>query len=162
MAAAEARSVRHQAALAVGPKRTHASHQLHVVEPLCSRSSRTSPGTKQQGAAPGAGTRPPWQSGPPTLLRLRPVAIRRQLARGPEQAEALFALGSEQGFAFWAACGTVLKGWMLAESGQAGAGLAQMREGLAAFWATGAAHWSPYFFALTAGAHRKPERRWRR
>jgi predicted ATPase len=44
---------------------------------------------------------------------------------------------------------------MLAESGQAGAGLAQMREGLAAFWATGAAHWSPYFFALTAEVHGK-------
>ena len=50
----------------------------------------------------------------------------------------LIALSTEQGFAFWLALGTILRGWALAEQGQGEEGIAQMRQGLAAYRATGA------------------------
>ena len=62
----------------------------------------------------------------------------------------MIALSSEQGFAFWVAWGTILQGWALAEQGQGEEGIAQMRQGLAAFRATGAEAFRPYFLALLA------------
>ena len=41
-----------------------------------------------------------------------------------EQAEAAVALSIEQGFPFWAAAGTILRGWALAMRGQGEAGMA--------------------------------------
>ena len=72
-----------------------------------------------------------------------------------EQAEALITLGTEQGFPFWLALGTIYQGWALADGGQVEAGIARVREGLAAYWATGAQHRSPYLLALAAEAHGK-------
>ena len=56
-----------------------------------------------------------------------------------EQAEAAVALATEQGFTQWAALGTVFRGWALAMQGQGEEGLAQVRQGIAAWRATGAA-----------------------
>ena len=67
-----------------------------------------------------------------------------------EQAEAAVALANEQGFPLWAAMGTSLLGWALAMQGQGEAGLAQVRQGIAAYRATGAALAIPYFNALLA------------
>jgi class 3 adenylate cyclase/predicted ATPase len=67
-----------------------------------------------------------------------------------EQAEAMIALSNEQGFALWVAWGTILRGWAIAEQGQGEEGIAQMRQGLAAFRATGAEVFRPYFLALLA------------
>ena len=66
-------------------------------------------------------------------------------------------LSTEQGFAFWAAQGTILRGWALAEQGQREEGIAQMRQGLDAYQATGAEIIRPYFLALLAEAYGKVE-----
>jgi predicted ATPase len=67
-----------------------------------------------------------------------------------EQAEAAVALSTEQGFPQWAAWGTSLRGWALARQGQGEAGLAQVRQGIAAWRTTGAAAHVPYFCTLLA------------
>ncbi len=67
-----------------------------------------------------------------------------------EQAEAAGALSTAQGFPQWAAMGTSLRGWALAMQGQGEAGLAQVRQGIAARRATGAAAYVPYLCTLLA------------
>jgi class 3 adenylate cyclase/predicted ATPase len=67
-----------------------------------------------------------------------------------EQAEATVALSIEQGFPFWAAAGTILRGWALAMQGQGEAGMAQVCQGIAAYRATGAALLVPYYCAVLA------------
>ena len=67
-----------------------------------------------------------------------------------EQAEAAVALSIEQGFPFWAAAGTILRGWALAMQGQGEAGMAQVRQGIAAYRATGAPLLVPYYCTLLA------------
>jgi predicted ATPase len=52
-------------------------------------------------------------------------------------AEAAVALSTEQGFSFWAAWGTILRGWALALQGQGEEGLEQVRQGTAAMRTTG-------------------------
>ena len=47
-------------------------------------------------------------------------------------------LSTEQRFAFWLVSATVLRGWALAEQGQGAEGIAQIRQGLAAWQAMGA------------------------
>jgi class 3 adenylate cyclase/predicted ATPase len=68
----------------------------------------------------------------------------------------LISLCTEQKFPYWLALGTILQGWALANTnaGPMEAALEQMRRGLAAYWATGASHWSPYLLSLQAEAHR--------
>src|SRR5262249_32916296 len=56
-----------------------------------------------------------------------------------EQAEATVMLSTAQGFPQWAAIGTIFRGWVLAMQGQGEEGLAQVRWGIAAWQATGAA-----------------------
>ena len=65
------------------------------------------------------------------------------------------ALAAEQSFPFWLALGTIYQGWALADGGQAEAGIARVRAGLAGYWATGAQHRSPYLLALLAEVHGK-------
>ncbi len=60
------------------------------------------------------------------------------------------SLSTEQGLSFWLALGTIVRGWALAEQGQAEEGIAQIHEGLAAYRATGAGGWQPYFLVLLA------------
>ena len=67
-----------------------------------------------------------------------------------EQAEAAVALATEQGFPLWAAMGTILRGWALAMQGQGEEGMAQVRQGIAAWRATGAALLVPYFCTVLA------------
>src|SRR4029434_8849086 len=62
---------------------------------------------------------------------------RREGQHTYEQAEAALELAHEHGFAFRVAQATILRGWALVEQGQGEAGIAQMRQGLAAFPATG-------------------------
>ena len=70
-----------------------------------------------------------------------------------EQAEALIALATEQGFPLWLTAGVVVRGWALAVGGRAEDGIAVIRRGLADYRATGAELFSPYFLALLADAH---------
>src|SRR2546425_2419786 len=54
-----------------------------------------------------------------------------------EQAEAAVALSTEQGFAQWEVWGTSVRGWALAMQGQGEEGVAQVRQGIAAWRAPG-------------------------
>src|SRR5204863_587360 len=55
-----------------------------------------------------------------------------------------------QGFPQWATLGTSVRGWVLAMQGQGEEGLAQIRQGIAAWRATGAAQHVPYYCTMLA------------
>jgi predicted ATPase len=76
--------------------------------------------------------------------------FRRDVSAVHEQAEATVTLSTEQGFTLWAAWGTSLRGWTLAIQGQDEDGVAQVRQGIAVWRATGAALGVPYFCTLLA------------
>jgi class 3 adenylate cyclase/predicted ATPase len=76
--------------------------------------------------------------------------FRRDVPAVHEHAEAAVALATAQGFPQWAAWGTSLRGWALALQDQGEAGLAQLRQGLAAFRATGGAVLVPYLCTVLA------------
>jgi predicted ATPase len=75
---------------------------------------------------------------------------RRDVPAVHEHAEAAVALATAQGFPLWAAQGTILRGWALAQQGQGAAGLAQVRQAIAAQRATGAALLVPYHCTVLA------------
>jgi predicted ATPase len=79
--------------------------------------------------------------------------FRREAQEAQERAKALIALSTEQGFPMWLAYGTILRGWALTVQGEGAEGIAQMRQGLAAYRATGAQVDRPYFLALLADAY---------
>jgi predicted ATPase len=62
---------------------------------------------------------------------------------------------TEQRFAQWFAQGMILRGWALAEQGQEAEGITQLRQGLAAWQATGAELDRPRFLALLAEGYGK-------
>ncbi|HEV8714497.1 MAG TPA: hypothetical protein VGX03_16930, partial [Candidatus Binatia bacterium] len=72
-----------------------------------------------------------------------------------ERAEAAITFSIEHGFPFHVAWGTILQGWALAEQGQEEEGITQIRQGLAAWRATGVEVWRPYFLALLAEVYGK-------
>jgi predicted ATPase len=78
--------------------------------------------------------------------------FRRERDAVHERAAAAIALCAEQGFAYYLAWGTTMQGWAQVTSSQDEAGLAQIRRGLAALRATGAALRLPYYLALLAEA----------
>ena len=78
---------------------------------------------------------------------------RREGHAAQARAEAAVTLSVEQGFPFWVAWGTILRGGALAEQGQREAGIAQLRQGIAASRATGAEQAQPWFLALLAEAY---------
>jgi predicted ATPase len=79
--------------------------------------------------------------------------FRREVHAVQEHAEATLRLATEQGFPLWVAVGSLLRGWTLAQQGQAQEGIAQMSQGLRAFRATGTELLRPYWLALLAEAH---------
>jgi predicted ATPase/class 3 adenylate cyclase len=87
-------------------------------------------------------------------------AYRRDGRAAQERAEAAIVLAMEQGFPIWTARGSILRGWALAQQGQAREGIEQLRQGLIALRTTGAEAMRPYFLALLAEAYgtlRQPE-----
>jgi predicted ATPase len=86
-------------------------------------------------------------------------AMMYQYRRGPqavhELAEAAINLSTEQGFVFWLAQASFLKGWALVEEGQTAEGIAQMRQGLADWRATGMEFLVGYATGLLAEAYGK-------
>jgi predicted ATPase len=76
--------------------------------------------------------------------------FRRDVSAVHEQAEAAVALSTEQGFPLWAAWGTSLCGWALAMQGHGEEGMAQLRQGIAAFRATGGEALVPFFCTMLA------------
>jgi predicted ATPase len=79
--------------------------------------------------------------------------LRQEGQAAQERAEAAMTLSTEQGFPLWLALGMILRGGALAEQGQGTEGIAQMRQGLAVFQATGAEVGRPYFLALLGEAY---------
>jgi predicted ATPase len=71
--------------------------------------------------------------------------VRRDVPAVHEHAEAAVVLSTEQSFPLWTATGTSLRGWALAMQGQGEAGMAQVRQGIAAWRATGAELFVPCF-----------------
>jgi predicted ATPase len=65
------------------------------------------------------------------------------------------AVCKEQGFTMFLAWGTILQGWALSEQGHPAEGIAQMRQSLTDWQATGARFAQPYFLALLANAYGK-------
>ncbi|HKU27350.1 MAG TPA: AAA family ATPase [Candidatus Sulfotelmatobacter sp.] len=80
---------------------------------------------------------------------------RREASVTRARAEASILCSAELGFTYWLSEATILKGWTLAEEGQAEEGLIQMRQGLDAHAATGARLSRLYYLALIAEAHGK-------
>jgi predicted ATPase len=95
---------------------------------------------------------------PPSLAFTRMLAaialqLRRETHAAHEQAEALIALATEQGFALFRAIGGILRGATRAELGQREEQIGQIRQDLAAVRGTGSALWEPYFLALLADVY---------
>jgi DNA-binding winged helix-turn-helix (wHTH) protein/predicted ATPase len=78
--------------------------------------------------------------------------FRREGQAAQEHAEAAVELSSQQGFPFFLAFGTILRGWARVEQGQTEEGIPQVRQGLAAYRATGAELATTRFVALLAEA----------
>ncbi len=86
--------------------------------------------------------------------------LRREATVSQAQAAATMTLSTEQGFATWLARGRVLHGWALAMQGEGEAGIADIRQGLAADLGAGARSFQPYSLGLLAeamGAGGSPE-----
>jgi TOMM system kinase/cyclase fusion protein len=84
--------------------------------------------------------------------------LRQEWQAAQGQAEALMALSREQGFPYWLTVGTIWRGRALAEQGQEEEGIAQMRQGLAAYQGAGAEVVVPYFLTILTEAYGKIER----
>jgi predicted ATPase len=88
--------------------------------------------------------------------------IFNQLLRDPHnaatQAQGAITLGMEQGFPLYRAAGSVVHGWAQAKVGRFTEGLAEIKQGLADYRATGAEMWSPYFLGLLADSSRQADR----
>jgi len=79
--------------------------------------------------------------------------FRREVRAAQERTEAVNILATEQGFPYWRARGSMLRGWALAYQGQAQEGIAQIKQGLTALRATGAELARPYWLALLTEAY---------
>jgi predicted ATPase len=69
-----------------------------------------------------------------------------------ERADQLVAVAAEQGLLLWRAHGTVLCGWVKVKNGDVAEGISLLRDGSAAYRATGAETWIPNYIALLARA----------
>jgi predicted ATPase/DNA-binding winged helix-turn-helix (wHTH) protein len=78
---------------------------------------------------------------------------RRSSELTQEHAEVAMDLCRKHGFVFFLAQQSVLRGWALVQKGQTTEGIEQMREGLAAYRATGAVGEGAYLGALLAEAY---------
>jgi predicted ATPase len=78
--------------------------------------------------------------------------MRRDVAAVLEQAEATLALAAEHGFPHWVALAATLRGWALVMRDKSEEGMAQLRQGIADWRATGATLVVPYVLTLLAEA----------
>jgi predicted ATPase/class 3 adenylate cyclase len=77
----------------------------------------------------------------------------REVQAVQERAEAIMTLSAEQGFPFYLAVGTILRGWALTVQGEGAEGVAHLRKGLAACRATGAELHRPCWLVMLAEAY---------
>jgi predicted ATPase len=95
---------------------------------------------------------------PPSLAFMRMLVaialqLRRETRAAHEQAEALIALATEQGFALFLAIGGILREGTRPALGQRGEQIGHIRQGLAAVRETGSTVWEPYFLGLLADVY---------
>jgi predicted ATPase len=79
--------------------------------------------------------------------------FRREVAESARCAEAAVALSVDQTIPYWLAWGKVLRGRTLAEQGECGRGIAEIRSALEMFESTGAQLARPLFLGLLAEAY---------
>jgi len=79
--------------------------------------------------------------------------LRGERQAAQERAETAIAISAEHGIPFFLAWGTILRGWALAGQGQQEEAIAQIREGIAAYRATGAELGVSWFLGLLAEAY---------
>jgi DNA-binding SARP family transcriptional activator/predicted ATPase len=82
----------------------------------------------------------------------------RQVQAARQKAEEVLRISEKQGFTLYAAWGTVLRGWALAEQGSEEVRRAQMQEGVAALQALGVTRMQPHSLALVARSYLKSGR----
>lgn len=82
-----------------------------------------------------------------------PLSLLGDNAALNEAADQLVAVATEQSFAFYRAWGTIFLGWGMVRNRDVTGGLALLRSGSAAYRASGAKLWVPYFIALLARAY---------
>jgi predicted ATPase len=82
------------------------------------------------------------------MVRVLPRDVATACAYGND----CVALTSEHGFSHWATHGRILQGWADAQKGEATKGIACIRDGMAAYEATGARVYTPLFLTLLAEA----------
>jgi predicted ATPase len=70
-----------------------------------------------------------------------------------ERADQLVPVAAEQGLLLWSAHGMILCGWVKVKNGDVAEGISLLRDGSAAYRATGAEAWMPSYIALLAGAY---------
>jgi predicted ATPase len=78
---------------------------------------------------------------------------RREVPAVHQRAEAVINLAMEQGFQYWRAQGSILRGWTLVHQGQEQEGITQIEQGLSAYRATGAEVLRPYYLTSLAEAY---------
>ncbi len=78
---------------------------------------------------------------------------RREGPLAQERAEACISLATEYGFALWVALGTIMRGGALAVQGQGEAGIAHLRQGLAAWRAIGSKVGRTSYLTFLAAAY---------
>jgi predicted ATPase len=83
---------------------------------------------------------------------------RREIEAVSLQAAANLTLAHQHGFPFLEAWAMVLQGWARAEQGRGDEGITQISRGIAAFRATGAELYRPYFLGLLAEAYGRSAR----
>jgi predicted ATPase len=77
---------------------------------------------------------------------------RRESKSAIECADAAIEVATKNGFPYWAAVGSVLRGWGLAVQGQSAEGISEIQRGLAGCRAAGVEMDRPYYLALLAEA----------
>ena len=78
--------------------------------------------------------------------------LRGEHSETAKRADALMALGQEQGFPYWAAWAQILGGWAATMLGDMGGGIRRLQDGLESYRATGANQIRPYGLVLLAEA----------
>ena len=162
----------------MGLVHTHAKHGLALYDPQQMRSHALCYGQDSGVACGGLGAWCLWPLGYPdqarqwsdeALVRARALAhpftlsqalllssfLQQFLRQAPviqERLDAQLALCAEQGFALYHAWGTIIRGWAVAAQGQWAEGIAQIRQGFAAWRAIGVGLSWPWFLALLAEA----------
>ena len=125
---------------------------------ICSPARLPGAGTRSRSTSACGGASAPTSQhfgpGPVLSMRAWPASPRhgrpRDACRSPVDRRRRAAASR-----IWLAAGAVFRGWSLAESGKLSDGIAQMRDGLAAYEATGAQAYASDMMGLLAEVHRR-------